>query len=92
MVPLGVVDVALAGEVPVGLRLTELGRNLLLGERIAQVVEGLGETAAVARLQTQEPRRVGSVEVVNVDEAPRARQLQVHALQRDAHRREPAGA
>jgi hypothetical protein len=34
--PLGVVDVALAGDQPVGLRLTDLGRRLLLGEKLAQ--------------------------------------------------------
>jgi hypothetical protein len=34
--PLGVVDVALSADEPVGLRLTELGRRLLSGERLAE--------------------------------------------------------
>jgi hypothetical protein len=37
--PLGVVDVALAGDEPVGLRLTDLGRRLFLGEKLTQVPE-----------------------------------------------------
>ncbi len=43
--PLGVVDVALLGDDPAGLRLTELGRRLLLGERLAQAVESEREPA-----------------------------------------------
>jgi hypothetical protein len=34
--PLGVVDVALAGDAPVALRLTDLGRRLFLGEKLTQ--------------------------------------------------------
>jgi len=34
--PLGVVDVALAGDAPVGLRLTDLGRRLFRGETLTQ--------------------------------------------------------
>jgi len=37
--PLGVVDIALAGDAPVGLRLTDLGRRLFLGEKLTQVPE-----------------------------------------------------
>jgi hypothetical protein len=45
--PLGVVDVALSGDEPVGLRLTDLGRRLFLGEKLAQP-ETTEEVAAPA--------------------------------------------
>lgn len=47
--PLGMIDVALAGEVPVGVKLTELGRNLLLGERISDVAPPTTQTPAEVR-------------------------------------------
>jgi hypothetical protein len=48
--PLGVVDVALAEDEPVGLRLTELGRRLLSGERLAERgAEAAPVTAEAAR-------------------------------------------
>lgn len=47
--PLGVVDVALSGDEPAGVRLTDLGRRLLSGERLTQPSAPQGPSRDVAK-------------------------------------------